>query len=108
MALLPAECAVFRSLLLALPLFLSPLAGYAQESGADDDFELWVIDKNIEISKKIDAAAEDLDVYAANKRYSQVPNKSRVIFHNGFSWAEGGAFKYSPHVGVRLHLPNLQ
>lgn len=60
------------------------------------------------VSKKIEGTVERFDLYAANRKYVDEPNRSRVAIHNNFSLREGGVRTYAPHLGVHLHLPNLQ
>lgn len=51
---------------------------------------------------------EATDIYMATDKYTDEPNQSRIIIHNNFTLEEGGKTKYAPHLGVKLHLPNLQ
>lgn len=70
--------------------------------------EAWLLEKNRVVKEAIDDAAETIDVYVANKRLVDVENRSSITIHNAFRFAEHGERKYSPHLGVKLHLPNLQ
>jgi hypothetical protein len=90
---------------LATALWLSGLAGC---SASDKTLEEQLIETNVEVSRKIDEIAERADLYVANDKYVDVPNKSRLVLYNGFEFAEGGVFRYRPRIGVKLHLPNVQ
>lgn len=74
----------------------------------DKGVEEGLIQTNRKISEKIDQMAERADRYVANDKYVEMPNKSQIVIRNGFLFSEGGEFKYTPQLGVRLHLPNLQ
>ncbi len=54
------------------------------------------------------SGAASIDVYVANKRLVDVENRSSITIHNAYRIAERGERRYSPHLGVKLHLPNLQ
>lgn len=70
--------------------------------------ENYLIEKNEAITRQLDDWAEKLDLYFAKDRYVDVPNQSRLTIYNAFTLREGGKRVYSPHVGAKLHLPNLQ
>jgi hypothetical protein len=78
------------------------------ENKDEKSVEDQLIEKNEDISRMIDAWAEKLDLYLANDRFVEGPNKSRLTFYNAFTFEEGGERRYSPHAGAKLHLPNLQ
>lgn len=77
-------------------------------AGDDKSVKDTLIEKNVDISHMIDTWAEKLDLYLANDKFIEGPNKSRLVFYNAFTFEEGGERRYSPHVGAKLHLPNLQ
>jgi hypothetical protein len=89
--------------LLCLATFLGACA-HEEGTGVGE----WLIDKNRQISQVIDDTAEKIDVYVANAKLVDDPNRSRVVFYNAFRVSEGGERKYSPHFGAKLHLPNVQ
>jgi hypothetical protein len=91
-----------------LPLTVSACAHDDEEKDGESGFEAWLIEKNRKISETIDEAAEAIDVYVANAKLVDDPNRSQITLHNAFQLSEGGERVYSPHVGARLHLPNLQ
>ncbi len=66
------------------------------------------MDKHAAIAREVDAAAERLDIYAANKKLTDEPNNSKLVIHNNVNVSEGGERTYKPHLGVFLHMPNVQ
>ena len=77
---------------------------YPEDMTIDDK----VIEKHNEISRELESATEKIDIYVANKKLVDEPNRSKFIIYNNFSIKESGERTYAPHVGVHLHLPNLQ
>lgn len=70
--------------------------------------EKTLIEANKSISNEIDQVVESTDIYMADEKYVDEPNKSRIVLYNNVTFEEGGKVKYAPHVGVKLHMPNLQ
>ncbi|MDZ4676720.1 MAG: hypothetical protein SGI74_04345 [Oligoflexia bacterium] len=69
-----------------------------------------LIERNIEISKKIDEFATDIDVGLSgqNNRDVSFRNLTQVTLRSEANWAENGAFTYKPFLDLRLHLPNFE
>lgn len=67
-----------------------------------------LIKEDVAISTKIRGWARDLDLYLANGEYAKDPNKTSVVLYNAVSFVEGGERTYTPRLGIKLHLPNLQ
>lgn len=85
------------------------LWGCAKDADTDKtSIEHQLIEMNKKVSAEIDKVAEKIDLYVAKRKYVDDPNKSRLTLHNGFAFNEGGRRVYSPHIGVKLHLPNVQ
>lgn len=80
----------------------------AEPEPDDSSFTAYLIERNKVISKEIDKLAEKIDLYAANAKYADKDNKTTLKLISNFSIREGGQSVYSPQVGVKLNLPNLQ
>ncbi len=68
----------------------------------------WLIEKNKVISKEIDKIAERIDLFAANAQYADKDNKTQLKLISNFSIRESGERVYSPQIGAKINLPNLQ
>jgi hypothetical protein len=71
-------------------------------------FDQRMVQKNIAISKEIDAMARNIDIYLTGAEITDNPNKTEVILSNQVNWSEGGEYKYSPRIQARLRLPNFE
>jgi hypothetical protein len=75
---------------------------------SDSGIIYWLIERNKVISKEIDKIAESIDIYAANAKFADKHNKTTIKLISSFALREGGEKVYSPQLGVKLNLPNLQ
>ncbi|MBK9294216.1 MAG: hypothetical protein IPM57_07190 [Oligoflexia bacterium] len=66
-----------------------------------------LIEANIGISKGIENVAQGIDEGLSGKKTGKT-NLTQFIIQNQFVWREGGNFLYRPHLGFRLHFPNLE
>lgn len=90
-------------------LFLVIFANRGEPALAQtESLDQTLIEKNREISEKIDDAAAATDIYLSGKEYVDEPNRTRIIIFNNLKWRQSQKPTFSPHLGVRLHLPNLQ
>ena len=111
-----AKLVNFSIVLWSVPFFCASSLLSAEDSSKENEtqeqtlstIEDSLIEKNKEISEKIDESVIALDLYLAKKSYDDVENKSTLKIHNNFSWEEGKGVKYSPHIGLKLHLPHFQ
>src|SRR5277367_6019905 len=68
-----------------------------------------IIDEDVKITKAIDSAATSIDLaLAGGKKLVNTLNVTRLTIRNQINWPQGGPFAYTPHLDVRLHLPNLE
>lgn len=93
-------------------VLMTPRQVFAQNGSStpkeEQGFIESLIDHNRKISKNIDDAAKDIDIYLANQGTVKEKNKSKITLHNSLTWKEGKEFEYAPRLGIKLHLPNLQ
>jgi hypothetical protein len=82
-----------------------PIERKVENAPSSDGF---FIETNRMISKEIDSFAEKIDLYFADREFVDEDNKTRIVIHNDFNWPENSNVRYSPRLGIRLHLPNLQ
>jgi len=67
-----------------------------------------LVQSDIDITKAIDEAASSVDVALTGKRIVRTTNTTRVTIRNQINWPQGGPFAYTPHLDLRLRLPNLE
>lgn len=84
------------------------LAGAGAEEQERSSVEDALIEQNRAISGKLDSYADKIDVFFAEDRMTRKKNKTQLTLHSPLLWREGGEVDYSPHFGLRLHLPNVQ
>jgi hypothetical protein len=80
----------------------------ADPEPGDSGFTAYLIERNKVISKEIDKIAEKIDIYAANAKFANKDNRTTLKLISNFSIREDGERVYSPQIGVKLNLPNLQ
>ncbi|MBX3022918.1 MAG: hypothetical protein KF799_14685 [Bdellovibrionales bacterium] len=60
------------------------------------------------LEKKIDKAAEKIDITLAGKKYTKKTNPSSVDVRQSFSWQENGRYTSQPDFSINLRLPNVE
>jgi hypothetical protein len=108
-----------RSLIISLVLSFSAAAAIAAKPPPEQPPEQTneekkkslgavIVEKNKDLSEKIDDVAKDVDLAIAGRKLVDVHNQTQIIIRNQVIWAEGGAVSYTPLLAVRLHLPNVE
>ncbi len=74
----------------------------------DKPLDKKLIEEDIKVRKKIDDIITGVDLALTGGKLSDRKNLTQIVIRNQLNWPEGGPFVYTPHLDLRLDLPNLE